>query len=78
MCSSPVYPWCAVCVRCQELEKHTHEMELQRVQAEKFEEDKKGLLLAIGENPQQTFSPCSSCHRCAPRQPLLRLRLERT
>nr|AML79123.1 putative LOV domain-containing protein [Cosmarium subtumidum] len=30
-----------------EMEKHTHEMELQRVQAEKFEEDKKGLLLAI-------------------------------
>nr|AML79120.1 putative LOV domain-containing protein [Staurodesmus convergens] len=29
------------------MEKHTQEMELQRVQAEKFEEDKKGLLLAI-------------------------------
>eukprot|EP00850_Spirogloea_muscicola_P011535 SM000072S21169 [mRNA] locus=s72:106091:114236:+ [translate_table: standard] len=30
-----------------EIEKHTQQLELQRMQAEKFEEDKKGLLLAI-------------------------------
>lgn len=35
----------------QEIEKHTWALELQRLQVERFEEDKRGLLQAIGESP---------------------------
>jgi hypothetical protein len=35
----------------QEIEKHSKAAELQRLQTERFEQDKRGLLQAIGELP---------------------------
>ena len=47
----------------QEMEKHTRFLELQRLQAERFEDDKRGLLRAIGET-QRMICTLALLARC--------------